>query len=82
MSVEILEMRKNMWSEVSGRKHVYRCYGSPDSVTTYLLEGEVVYTFKSGGNRLVRWIAKADFDGEETERKLNFYQVFLNAGSR
>jgi hypothetical protein len=75
-------MRKRMWSEVSSRKHTYRYYSSPGCPSTCLLEGEVMYTFKAGGSNSIKWVAKADFEGEGTERRMKFYQVFLNAGSK
>ena len=71
-----------MWTEVSSRKHTYRYYSSAACPGTYLLEGEVTYTFKAGGDSSINWVAKADFEGEGTARKLKFYQVFLNVGSK
>ncbi|KIM95873.1 hypothetical protein OIDMADRAFT_183357 [Oidiodendron maius Zn] len=79
---EIFELRKRMWTEVSSRKHTYRYYSSTAFTDTYLLEGEVTYTFKAGGDNSINWVAKADFEGEGTARKLKFYQVFLNVGSK
>jgi hypothetical protein len=43
--------------------------------------GSCVY-LQGGGSNSINWVAKADFDGEGTERKMKFYQVFLNAGSK
>jgi hypothetical protein len=71
-----------MWSAIASRKHTYTCYSSPQQPCTYLLEGEVNYGFKTGGEGTVKWVAKAEFEGEESKRQLRFYQVFLNAGSR
>lgn len=71
-----------MWSAVSTRKHTYRYYSSPERPNIYLLEGDVEYGLKAGGEKIVKWVAKADLEGEGTERKLGFYQVFLNAGSK
>jgi hypothetical protein len=67
---------------VSTRKHTYRCYSSSHCQNTYLLEGDVLYGLKAGGERSVKWVARADLEGEGMERRLGFYQVFLNAGSK
>lgn len=82
MTIDILKLREGMWSAVASRKHTYTYYGSPDKPDTYLLEGEVTYGFKAGGEGTVKWVAKAEFEGDGPERQLRFYQVFLNAGSR
>jgi len=71
-----------MWSAVNARTHTYTYYASPAKPHTYLLEGEVTYGFKAGGEGTTRWVAKAEFEGEGAARRLGFYQVFLNAGSR
>jgi hypothetical protein len=75
-----------MWTKISARKHTYTVYAAPEKASTFLLEGEVRYGFKEGGEGMVRWVAKAEFEGEgegEGEgRRLGFYQVFLDAGSR
>ena len=47
-----------------------------------MLEGRVEYEFKTGIKTMVKWVAKAEFEGEGSDRRLVFYQVFLNAGSR
>ena len=82
LEADILELRKSMWSKVSSRKHTYTCYSSPERPSTYLLEGEVLYGLKDGGEKRVKWVAKADFEGAGMERRLRFYQVFLNVGSK
>lgn len=71
-----------MWSKVSSRRHTYTFYTSPEKPQTYMLEGQVVYGFKAGGEGIMRWVAKAEFEGEGAGRRLGFYQVFLNAGSK
>lgn len=71
-----------MWSAISSRRHTYTLYTSPEKLQTYMLEGEVAYEFQAGGEGIVRWIAKAEFEGEGAGRRLRFYQVFLNAGSK
>lgn len=35
------------------------------------------YGLKEGGNKETEWLAKAEFEGEGSERKLSFYQVVL-----
>lgn len=77
---DILKLRLGMWSAISSRKHTFRYYSSLDHPNTYLLEGEVVYGFKAGGEGTMKWVAKAEFKVEGMERRLQFYQVFLNAG--
>lgn len=49
---------------------------------TYLLEGHVVYGLKTGTEATMKWVAKAEFEGQGSDRRLAFYQVFLNAGSK
>lgn len=49
---------------------------------TYLLEGHVVYGFRTGTEGTMKWVAKAEFEGQGSERRLAFYQVFLNADSK
>lgn len=71
-----------MWSAISSRRHTYTFYSSPEKPQTYMVEGEVVYEFRAGGEGTVKWVAKAEFEGEGAERRLGFYQVFLNAGSK
>jgi hypothetical protein len=77
--VDILKLRMDMWSKIATRKHTYRYYSSPERPDTYLLEGEVLYGLKAGGEMTMKWVAKAEFEGKGTERRLQFYQVFLNA---
>jgi hypothetical protein len=47
-----------------------------------MLEGDVVYGLKAGGEATMKWVAKAEFEGQGSDRRLSFYQVFLNAGSK
>ncbi|KAK2789162.1 hypothetical protein FQN53_002387 [Emmonsiellopsis sp. PD_33] len=79
---EILTTRKNMWSAVSSRHHTYTYFTSPEAPNTYLLMGHVEYGFKDGKEGGTDWVAKAEFEGEGSERRMVFYQVFLNAGKR
>lgn len=71
-----------MWSKVSSRKHTYTYYSSPERPDTYMLEGRVEYELKTGIKTMMNWVAKAEFEGGGSDRRLAFYQVFLNAGSR
>lgn len=80
--IDILQLRQGMWSAIASRKHTYTYYSSREKPSTYLLEGMVEYGFKTGGEGTVKWVAKAEFEGEGSERRLSFYQVFLNAGSK
>jgi hypothetical protein len=71
-----------MWSKISSRKHTYTYYSSIERPNTYLLEGHVVYGFRTGTEGTMKWVAKAEFEGQGSERRLAFYQVFLNADSK
>ncbi|KFY13630.1 hypothetical protein V492_03131 [Pseudogymnoascus sp. VKM F-4246] len=79
---DILQLRTGMWSKVSSRKHTYTYYSSVERPDTYLLEGDVVYGLKTGAEATMKWVAKAEFEGQGSDRRLAFYQVFLNAGSK
>lgn len=74
---EILELRKNMWSAVSSRKHTFTCYASSETSNTYMVAGNVKYGFKDGKEGETDWVAKAEFEGKDDKRKMRFYQVFL-----
>ena len=67
---------------MASRKHTYTYYSSPERPETYLLEGQVVYGLKTGTEATMLWVAKAEFEGQGLDRRLAFYQVFLNAGSK
>ncbi|KAL1954323.1 hypothetical protein VTO42DRAFT_1397 [Malbranchea cinnamomea] len=79
---EILNLRKGMWSAICSRKHTYTYFSSSELPNTYMLCGTVKYGFKDGGTGELDWVAKAEFEGEGADRKLSFYQVFLNAGRK
>ncbi|KFY96636.1 hypothetical protein V500_02370 [Pseudogymnoascus sp. VKM F-4518 (FW-2643)] len=79
---DILQLRTGMWSKISSRKHTYTYYSSTERPDTYLLEGQVVYGLKTGTEATMKWVAKAEFEGQGSDRRLAFYQVFLNAGSK
>ncbi|KAK2812987.1 hypothetical protein FQN50_001008 [Emmonsiellopsis sp. PD_5] len=79
---EILTIRKNMWSAVSSRRHTYTYFTSSEVPNTYTLIGQVKYGFEDGTEGEKDWVAKAEFEGEGDERRMVFYQVFLNAGKR
>ena len=81
-NTDILQLRTGMWSKISSRKHTYTYYSSTERPDTYLLEGTVVYGLKTGTEATMKWVAKAEFEGQGSDRRLAFYQVFLNAGSK
>lgn len=71
-----------MWEKISSRRHTYELFQNQAAPNTYLIQGTVVYGFKAGGEDTMDWVAKAVFTGEGKERRLDFYQVFLNAGRK
>jgi hypothetical protein len=71
-----------MWSAVSSRHHTFEYFVNARLPDTYLLQGTVKYGFKDGTEGYMEWLAKAIFVGEGRERRLDFYQVFFNAGSK
>jgi len=79
---EILKVRTEMWASVSSRHHTFEFFTNPQLPNTYLLQGTVRYGFKDGREGDMEWVGKAVFDGEGGDRRLGFYQVFLNAGKR
>lgn len=82
MTTEILQLRTGLWTAVSTRKHTFTYYTPAQKPDTFLLEGDVVYGLKNGSVSSMKWVAKAEFEGDGDGRKMRFYQVFLNAGSR
>ena len=71
-----------MWDKISSRRHTYELFYNDAALNTYLIQGAVVYGFKAGGQGTMDWVAKAVFIGQGKERRLDFYQVFLNAGKK
>lgn len=71
-NTDILQLRTAMWLAASSRKHKYTYYSSPDRPNMYLLKGDVVYGLEAGGEATMRWVTKAEFDGEGVVRRLEF----------
>lgn len=71
-----------MWTAVSSRHHTFEYFVNEKLPNTYLLQGTVKYGFKDGKKGSTDWVGKAVFVGEGKNRRLDFYQVFLNGGKK
>ncbi|KAI5816934.1 hypothetical protein BZA77DRAFT_45873 [Pyronema omphalodes] len=78
---QIRIVREGMWAAVSSRHHVvaqtYPSSSSSSEEDSVMMFGHVDYTLKNGKSLTTEWASRMVFD--ETEEKLRFYQVWLDA---
>lgn len=79
VKIEILSLRKSLWTKVSSRKHTPTkiFFGSPADL---MLFGKVVYVMKGNEAKVeLDWAARAEFvfDATSGEPMMRYYQVYL-----
>jgi hypothetical protein len=90
LQAAILSLRKNMWTNVTSRRHTLgKVFVLGSEQREVMLFGTVAYRFNSGGIDNVEWAARARFSAEkfcesadagagtDAAIKLEFYQVYL-----